>query len=145
MPLFDDIRHIEMRPRRQNEGVFEYMNTSARPGICRIRELLERWFEHLPANAKADVGSRFRTRDGHEGAFFELYWHELLLSNCYKVELHPTIADGANKPDFLVYRNDVPQFYLEATLAMPQGNLAADRRFAELHDTLDRMNSPDYF
>ena len=48
-------------------------------------------------------------------------------------------------PDFLAIRNRLPQFYLEATLAMPPGGPAADHRFAELHDTLDRMCSPDYF
>ena len=48
-------------------------------------------------------------------------------------------------PDFVALRNGERQFYLEATLAMPPGDPAGDRRFAELHDTLDRLYSPDYF
>ena len=61
------------------------------------------------------------------------------------VEIHPTVANVTANLDFLIKRDGVPQFYLEATLAMPAWDPAAGRRLAELHDTLDRMNSPDYF
>jgi hypothetical protein len=147
MPLFDDFERLEVRPRRQNEGGFDYMNASARPGVEAIRQLLESWFEHLPPDAQADIRGRFRSRDEaqHQSAFFELYWHELLTCCAYQVEIHPALPDVATNPDFLTLRNRLPQFYLEATLAMPPGDAAADRRFAELHDTLDRMCSPDYF
>jgi len=147
MPLFDEVVRIEKRPRRQNEGAFEYMNSSSRPGICGIRNLLEQWFEHLQNDAKADVRARFRSRDDaqQQSAWFELFWHELLRCSGYDVEIHPLLADVTTNPDFLAKRNGVSQFYLEATLAMPPGDPAADRRLAELHDTLDRMNSPDYF
>lgn len=123
------------------------MNASARRGIEAIRQLLESWFEHVPPGAQADVRGRFRSPDGaqHQSAFFELYWHELLASCGYDVKIHPALPDVAANPDFLAIRNRLPQFYVEATLAMPPGDPAADRRFAELHDILDRMCSPDYF
>lgn len=147
MPLFDDAARTEIRARRQNEGAFEYMNTSARPGIAAIRDMLERWFERLPPMAKADVRARFRSSDSaqHESAFFELYWHELLCRSGYEVEVHPTVPNAETNPDFLASRNGIALIYVEVTLAMPPGDAAADRRFAELHDTLDRMDSPDYF
>ena len=70
MPLFDQVVCEDIRPRRQNESSFDYMNSSARPSISAIRELLERWFEQLPDNVKADVRARFRSRDEvqHQGA-----------------------------------------------------------------------------
>src|SRR5712691_5350723 len=147
MPLFDQIARAEMRLRRQNEGSFSYLNSSARPGISAMRDLLENWFEHLPDNAKADVRGRFRSPEEvqHGSAFFELFWHELLVSSGYEVEVHPPVAGAATSPDFLARRNGDPQFYMEATLAMPPGDLAADARLAVLHDTLDRMDSPDFF
>lgn len=147
MPLFDEIVRADRRPRRQNESGFDYMNSSARPGLCGIRDLLEQWFERLPNDAKADIRARFRSRDDvqHQSAWFELFWHELLRCCGYDVEIHPTLADVTATPDFLTKRNGVSQFYLEATLAMPPADPAANRRLAELHDTLDRMNSPDYF
>jgi hypothetical protein len=147
MPLFDEIVRADRRPRRQNESGFDYMNSSARPAICGIRDLLEQWFERLPNGAKADIRARFRSRDDaqHQSAWFELFWHELLRCCGYDVEIHPTLADVTANPHFLTKRNGVSQFYLEATLAMLPADSAANRRLAELHDTLDRMNSPDYF
>lgn len=147
MPLFDTFERHDLRPRRQNEGAFDYMNVSARPGIDAIRELLQLWFARISPDAQADIMGRLRSREEaqHQSAFFELYWHELLSRCGFDVEIHPRLEDVATNPDFLTVRNRLPQFYLEATLAMPPGDLAADRRFAELHDTLDRMNSPDYF
>ncbi len=147
MPLFDQVARADRRPRRQNESSFDYMNTSARPGIGAIRNLLEKWFDQLPEAAKADIRGRFRDRDDvqHKSSFYELFWYALLRCSGYDVEIHPTVANVSANPDFLAGRNGVSQFYLEATLAMPAGDPAAGRRLAELHDTLDRMNSPDYF
>jgi len=61
MPLFDQLDHTDRRPKRQNEGGFDYMNASARPGIVAIRALLEEWFEQLPDAAKADIRERTST------------------------------------------------------------------------------------
>ncbi len=114
MPIFEELVRTEARPRRQNESSFEYLNTSARPGICAIRDLLETWFDHL----------------------------ELLRSSGYEVEIHPSMADVATNPDFLARRYGVSQFYLEATLAMPPGDAAADRRLAALHDNFSVTPRP---
>src|SRR5438874_8367331 len=102
MPLFDQIVRAERRARRQNESSFDYMNTSARPGVCAIRELLEVWFERLPESAKADIRARFRSRDEvqHQSAWFEPSWHELLRCSGYDVEVHPALPDVATNPDF---------------------------------------------
>jgi hypothetical protein len=148
VPLFDEMVRREMRPRRENEGGFDYMNTSARPGIAAVRDLLEAWFDHLPDAAKADVRARFRSRDDiqHKGASYELFWHELLRASGYEVEVHPELVNVPTNPDFLARGIDqIPKFYLEATLTMRPGNASGDRRLAELQDTLNRMNSPDYF
>jgi hypothetical protein len=147
MSLFDDLMRVETRPKRQNEASFDYLNRSARPGIAAIRFLFEDWFARLPDFGKANLRARFRKREevSHQGAFFELFCHELLRRSSYEVELHPTLANG-KAPDFLVCRACVPQFYFEATLAAnSEADQAAERRIAVLHDTLDRMDSPDYF
>ena len=79
----------------QNVSSFEYLNTSARPGICAIRDLLETWFDHLPYGAQADISGRLRSREDvqHKSAFFELFWHELLRSSGYEAEIHPSMDD----------------------------------------------------
>ena len=147
MPLFDDFVRVEMRPRRQNEGAFQYLNISTRPFVCAVRELLEEWFGHLPEDSRADIRGRLRANDEiqHQSAFFELFWHELLLRSGYEVEIHPVLGDVQTRPDFLARRGGERQFFLEATLAMPPEEPGADRRFAEFYDTLNRMNSPDFF
>lgn len=93
------------------------------------------------------IRARLRSHDQvqHQSSFFELYWHEFLLRCGYEVEIHPTVSDVTTNPDYLALKEGVPCLYLEATLAMSPRDLAADRRLAELHDTLNRMNSPDYF
>ena len=148
MPLFDEILRTDTRPRGQNESSFDYMNLSARPGIQAIRDLLENWFDHLPETAKPDVLGKFRSRIEiqNQSAFFEMFCHELLLSSGYEAVPHPALLHVNTAPDFLASRGNVPRFYLEATSANPRhAEIAADRRFATLHDTLDRMDSPDYF
>jgi len=122
MPLFDQIVRVERRARRQNESGFDYINSSARPGICAIRDLLEHWFERLPDNAKADIGARFRSRDEvqHQSAWFELLWHELLRCSGYDVDVHPALPDVATNPDFLAKRNG---FIWRQHLQCPQATL----------------------
>lgn len=147
MPLFDEIQRTETRPKRQNEDIFDYLNFSARPMAEAIRELFDNWFVHLPTDAMADLRARFRKRDlvQHQSAFFELYLHEFLLCCGYEVEVHPTLDGLTTCPDFLASKSASPCLYLEATLAMPPTDLAADRRLAEFHDSLNRVSSPDYF
>lgn len=148
MRLFDDIPRNDFRSKRQNEPAFDYMNISARPGIDAVRILLENWFDHLSEKAKPDIRGRFRSRIDiqNSSSFFELFWHELLMKSGYDVEIHPAIPGVCTAPDFLVSREGYPRFYLEATLATPpRDELAADKRVAELHDTLNRMETPDYF
>ena len=147
MSLFDDIVRSEIRPKRQNEGTFEYLNSSARPFVCAIRELLDGWYAALPEKARTDLRARFRKKEPvqHLGAFFELYWHQFLLRSGYTTAIHPSLTGVKTNPDFLAIKEGCPCFYLEATLAMPTKDMAADRRLAELHDTLDRMDSPDFF
>ena len=109
---------------------------------------MERWFERVSHASTADLRARIRSRDEvqHQSAFFELYWHELLVRSGYDVAIHPAVPNANSNPDFLASRNGTPHFYLEVTLAMPPAaDQAAQRRIAELHDTLDRMDSPDYF
>src|SRR5271165_4841623 len=110
MLLFDQIVRTETRARRQNESDFDYLNTSARAGITAMRDLLENWFERVPDAAKADIRGRFRNRREvqHKSAFFELFWHELLRSCGYGVDIHPALEGAATNPDFLVLLDGVP-------------------------------------
>ena len=148
MRLFDDIVRTEGRPRWEAEPSYIYYNTSARPGIAAIRDLLEEWFDRFPAASQADLCGRFRSPDEahHEGAFFELYIHELACKMGFELRDHPDIPGSTNHPDFLAVRGNQPLFFLEATIAASSATqVAAEKRQAEVYDCLNRMVSPNFF
>lgn len=148
MKLFDEIHRIDKRRARYTEPDFDYLNRSARPESQRVRELLERWFEHIPSETQSDIRSRFRDKDNrqHIGAFFELYLHELLLRLEFDIEVHPQVDGESTHPDFLVMKGGKRPFYLEATIAAPSdAEAAANARKNQVYDTLNRMRSPNFF
>ena len=81
-------------------------------------------------------------------AFSEMYFHALLRRIGYSVEVHPAPPSGSDKrPDFLAVRNDEPQFYVEVVLATDASaaDAGARARADVVLDTLDRLESPDFF
>lgn len=65
----------------------------------------------------------------------------------YTLEPHPEIEGSANHPDFLVKRDDVPQFYLEGIVAgLPSVKEAgAEARLAEVFDLVNRLQACNWF
>lgn len=149
MRMFDDITRTELRPSRENEPTFEYCNISARRPIAAFRDIIEVWFQRYPTGEKAELRSRFRSRNDaqHHSAFFELYLHELLLSMGFDLSLHPDMnGNTATHPDFLVSQNGQPCFYLEATLVLqPEDDAAKERMIAQVYDSINRIESTNFF
>jgi len=146
--LFDNIPRNFKGTRRHTEPLLDYLNRSARPSMERIRNILEEWFSRYPSGGRDELRTRFRSSDdmGHQSAFFELYVHELLLKLGYFVENHPNVPDRKTHPEFLIFHGENPIFYLEATLASgPQEEKTADKRESVVYETIDNMNSPNFF
>jgi len=146
--LFDDIARNDNRPARYAQPRFDYLNKSVRPECERIRNLLEQWFEHIPSKVQLEIRSRFRDNDDRQFAstFFELYLHELLLLSGFHIDFHPPIEGETTHPDFLVIRDGKQLFYLEATIAASSDTRAATKaRENQVYDTLNRMESPNFF
>jgi hypothetical protein len=63
----------------------------------------------------------------------------------FQIEPHPTVASTTHHPDFKLTRG--PDLcYLEVTAAAPSDEeAAATRRLNRVYDTLDRMESPNFF
>ena len=77
------------------------------------RDELARWYSRFP-DQDGDLRSRFRGPDNnHDGAFFELFLHELLPRLGLSVKVHPRLVDGG-RPDFLV-AGPAGKAYVEAT------------------------------
>jgi hypothetical protein len=149
MRLFDEIERAEPRSKRENEPLFGYYNSSARPCVAALRDQLESWFHRYPEMAKTDLRARFRSRitAQHQGAFFGLYLHELLCLMGFELSIHPDLESTVpTHPDFILSRDGQQLFYLEATLALSsQDEAAKESMIAQVYDTLNKMHSPNFF
>lgn len=149
MRLFDDISPSERRFKKYNEPLFDYYNTSGRPSVAALRDLLESWFEQYPDPWKPELRERFRSRTDsqHQSAFFELYLHRLLRCMGFDLDRHPDVSGSTGAhPDYLVRKGNEKFFYLEGTLALPsQDESAENARVTQVYDTLNEMESPNFF
>ncbi len=147
--LFDEVEREYAGPKHYAEPRFAYMNRSARPEIERIRHVLEDWFSRYPSEEQPDLRARFKSTDDiqHDGAFFELFLHELVIKQKCKVVVHPELPHSTRSPDFLVISPDGKEFYLEAVIATDKSKeeQAAIRRINTVYDVLNQLDSPDFF
>jgi hypothetical protein len=139
--LFDDFPRLDKGPSDRSESTFEYLNRSARSDVALIRDLLEDWFSRLPPNAQPELHARFRSADDRQylGAFFELYLHQLFLRLGMTVERQ-------TRPDFRIFKDNEPVFYLEAVLAAPSNaDVSTEKIKNRIYDALNqRLNSPNF-
>ena len=122
MNLFDDIDREPSTSMSNLYSAFVAVNQDGSPGEQDRRDRLEGWFQKFPSDWQNDLRGRFRSdlHDAHEGAFFELFLHELLTNLGFKVEVHPTLPDSDGRPDFLVC-DESECFYLEAATTGRRG------------------------
>jgi hypothetical protein len=149
MRLFDEGTRTELRLADKSEPTYSYYNQSARPAIVALRQLLEDWFERTPDQAKCHLRARFQSplESNHQGAFFELYIHELFTCLGFELQIDPSVPGHGTHPDFLVLRGGVRQFYIEATVAgLPfQDEQGAIARMATVYDAINTVFSPNFF
>jgi hypothetical protein len=149
VPLFDEGVRNGLRPKRETESTFCYLNQSGRPAMTAFRGMADDWFERFPADAKADLRARFRSpiEFQHQAAFFELYVHELLKRLEFGLVAHPTITGTNAHPDFLASVDSEDRFYVEATLAGTPSvrEQGAAARVAQVYECLNALDSPNFF
>ena len=147
--LFTNPQPTRLGFRRHAETDFDYMNSHADVPVVAARTLIEGWYGHYPVAHREDLARRFRNKNPnqHSGAFWELYLHELFFRMGYCIEVHSAIAGSDARPDFLLLKDGQPVAVVEARLAGVETDeeTSAKRRKAELHDALDRVNSPNFF
>lgn len=100
--------------------------------LCRRGELeafraqIERWFQNLPEDQKADMYSRLRSLDDHLSAFYELVFHQYFLEEGWKVQKHPVV--NGQKPDFFIEMpSNHASFFLEVTTILGKEKLQRER------------------
>ena len=146
MRLFDDIQREPATSMSNLYSAFVAVNQDGSHGEQERRDNLESWFQKFPSDGQNDLRRRFRSvlHDAHEGAFFELFLHELMTNLGFKLEVHPTVADSTDHPDFLVMdRSEC--FYLEAaTTGRRSGPFTLTNTEQEVVEELEKLTSSDF-
>ena len=147
MNLFDDIEREPATSMSNLYSAFVAVNKDGSPGEQDRRDKLESWFQKFPDEGRNDLRRRFRSvlHDDHEGAFFELFMHELMINLGLKVEhVHPTLPDSCNHPD-LVVGDGSNRFYLEATTTgSKDGPFTLKNIEQEIIEELRKLTSSDF-
>jgi hypothetical protein len=147
MVLFDEIERTDVGPPKYSESGYEFLNRSARPESTEMRLLLQSWFHRLPEGCKPEILNRFKSTDlsNYFSAFTEIFYHELLVQNGFRVTVHPTVANG-KCPDFLVEGANGERFYLEVVVVIDNETLKSPRRQSlnEIYDALDGLKPTGY-
>ena len=114
MQLFDDFERTRMTYAGHAEPEYKFLNTSAFRFVDRVRQYSQQWFDRYAEDGKADLYSRFVSKNDvqHASASFELLLHELLLRLGFDVTVHPDVPSTSRRPDFFA-ANATSSFYLE--------------------------------
>ena len=147
MNLFDDIERELSTSMSNLYSAFVVVNLDGSPEKQDLRDKLESWFQKFPTDGQNDLRARFRSgsHEDHEGAFFELFLHELMINLGLKVEqVHPTLSDSCNHPDFMVCDGS-KCFYLEAaTTGSKDGPFTLKKIEQEALEELEKLTSSDF-
>ena len=112
-----------------------------------IPEFSRPWLTRFPSDGKCDLKKRLRksTDDqNHQGAFFELFLHELFWRLRCSLEVHPNISDDKAKPDFRV-RYGEECFYLEGTnVGQSDGPFTRNKNEEDVIRKLETLTSPHF-
>lgn len=123
---------------------FKFLDQSALPAHAVIRERLNAWFENYPADARSHLKGRFQRDDhSHNGAFFELILHEMLIRLGCTVEIND-MDNTKRSPDFFVqYENK--KCFIEATVVDPDKRpFARDVNTECVISKLEKLDSTDF-
>ncbi len=145
MRLFKNKPRSHTGPGRRSETTYAFLDRSARDTSRNVRELLDVWFSHYPAEDQRELATRFRNT--FDDAFFELLLHEVQLRLGFTLRTHPDVPGTSRKPDFLGLPNSGEPHYLEAAVVTESSD--TERQEQDAHnrviDALDTFSHPDFF
>jgi hypothetical protein len=147
--LFSEFQRDDTGLRGYTEPAFTHLDRRAGPESDKVRSLIEAWLSHFPPDGRRELTARFRSLDDQafHAAFFELYIHELLLLTGHTVALHPSLPDSLKRPDFSAECADHRPTIVEGTVLSETStpDRSAEARVNQLRDSINRVESPDYF
>jgi hypothetical protein len=146
-PLFGSRQRGDAARKRAAETTYAFLDRVSRPEFAAPRVLLNAWFDRWPAgDDREELRRRLMSKDAQnfDGAFWELYLHEVHRRLGFAIEREPRLAGRSTRPDFLMERDD-GAFYLEATVvALPASVIAKRRRERLVIDAINDAYHPDF-
>lgn len=144
MKLFEDKLRTNHKPASSGENAYLYYDNNQQPKIVEIRNLLNKWFENYPEENKLELKQSFR--NNFYTAFYELFIHEIFYCQGYELQIHPTLEDSNNKPDFLAKKGK-EEFYIEATTVSYLSEIESKKQNfkQKFIDELNKINSPNFW
>jgi len=122
-------------PRRASERPFDFFNRLASPRGEAVRSLVDAWVAEYPSDHRPDIVGRLQSGEVQfEGAFWELYLHEVFRRAGYSIVVHPATPAGDRNLDFLV-TGEKSSFFVEAR--MVEGRPHARGEAARLNQVYD--------
>jgi hypothetical protein len=132
---------------KQSEFFYHFLDRSVHPVSAAVRDLLEEWLSHIPADERPPLVGAFQSaqdRTAFASAFWELYLHELYLLSGYTVTIHPVVPSSPKRPDFLIDGHG-ERFYLEAVqVGTAPADLAERSRLEQVHDVLNTVPTTNF-
>jgi hypothetical protein len=114
----------------------------------RVRALLEEWVSRYPAGTdRGDLIQRLRSPDDDKqaAAFWELYLHESLLRNGWRITPHPTLPGTPRQPDYLARRGEDTIMLEATTIGRDTSAVAVHKRVQQVLAVLDAIPAPDFY
>ncbi|RAS59703.1 hypothetical protein C8D87_1133 [Lentzea atacamensis] len=147
MAIYADQGRTDSSFQRESESRAEFYDRVAGPYWDQVREVINEWWSHLPADVQPGFRSRLRDRNSDtnvSSTLWELYLHEMLIGSGCTVEIEQAAGDRGKRPDFLVSHAE-GQFVLEAIwTAQRLKGTAYSTLTLSLFDAINAVPSPNF-
>ena len=146
--LFDRGLCTDEGRREDNEGVFAFLDRSARPSSAAVRRLLTDWLSHVPEgpdkNALLGTLANRKDDESFESGFWELYLHEAYRRSGYAITGHPDVPGAGTHPDFLIEGHG-SRFFVEAVrVGTSPGRRGQVQRLADVRTRLRAQRAQQF-
>jgi hypothetical protein len=148
MLIFSTGARTDPKPRHRTESRFEFLDRVEQVYWSRVRKLLEDWASHYPdGHDRHNLLQRLRSSDdnAHDAAFWELYVHESLLCDGWRVTPHPELSGTSRLPDYLAQRGADTMVVEATTIGRDTSQIGEDRRLQQVLAGLDGIQAQDLY
>lgn len=112
-----------------------------------VLETLTHWLSHVPEPHRAALLSRLQSKDERQSdaAFWELYIHEALQRDQWKVSVHPDLPGTMRRLDYDALRRGESVYFEATSINSTNPQMAEKARLDALLDGINRMKHIDFW